>query len=175
MLLWKGIGQYILQNPRYGYLFGPVSISNTYQSVSKQLMMSFLKAHYCPEELVDLVHARNPFRPERIAGWDRSSAAQLVRDSDDVLELVCELEPRSKGIPVLLRQYLKMGAKLLAFNVDPDFADCVDALMVCDLTKTDPRLLDRYMGKEGRQRFLKYHADRTCAAERVDASGYVRS
>lgn len=167
LLLWKGIGHYVVRNPRYKYLFGPVSISNNYQSVSKQLMVSFLKAHYCPPEFVDLAQARNPFRLARIAGWD-GSAVRLIRDSDDVSDLVSDLEPQSKGIPVLLRQYLKMGAKLLAFNVDPSFADCVDALMVCDLTKTDARLLDRYMGKEGRPRFMQYHADRALPAERIN-------
>lgn len=166
LLLWKGIGAYVSQNPRYRFLFGPVSISNTYQSVSKQLMVSFLKAHHCPPDLVDLVQARNPFRLARIAGWDRS-AVRLIRDSDDVSDVVSDLEPESKGIPVLLRQYLKLGAKLLAFNVDPGFADCVDALMVCDLTKTDVRMIDRYMGKDGRVRFLQYHADRARPAERI--------
>ncbi|HVT90587.1 MAG TPA: GNAT family N-acyltransferase [Tepidisphaeraceae bacterium] len=168
LLLWKGIGHYVVQNPRYKFLFGPVSISNTYQSVSKQLMVRFLKAHHCPPDLVDLVQARNPFRLGRIAGLDRS-AVRLIRDSDDVSELVGEIEPQHKGIPVLLRQYLKMGAKLLAFNVDPHFADCVDALMVCDLSKTDTRLLDRYMGKEGRQSFILHHTAKALPASRISA------
>lgn len=168
LLLWKGIGQITVRNPRYKYLFGPVSISNNYQSVSKQLMVNFLKAHHCPPDLVELVQARNPFRQSRIAGLDRS-ALKLIRDSDDVSDLVSEVEPQQKGIPVLLRQYLKMGAKLLAFNVDPGFADCVDALMVCDLSKTDSRLLDRYMGKEGRERFMQYHAGRELPAQRLNA------
>ena len=33
-LLWKGIGQYILRHPQYKILFGPVSISNHYETVS---------------------------------------------------------------------------------------------------------------------------------------------
>lgn len=166
LLLWKGIGQYIVRNPRYRYLFGPVSISNDYQSVSKQLMVRFLQAYHCPPELVDMAQARNPFRLARIAGWDRS-AVKLFRDSDDVSDLVSDVEPQSKGIPVLLRQYLKMGAKLLAFNVDAEFADCVDALMVCDLTRTDKKMLDRYMGKDGRNRFMQYHADRARPMEKL--------
>jgi putative hemolysin len=158
LLLWKGIGAYIVRNPRYRYLFGPVSISNTYQSISKQLMVRFLKENHCPPELVELAEARNPFRLSRIAGWEHS-AFKLIRDSDDVSELVSDVEPQPRGIPVLLKQYLKMGAKLLAFNVDPAFADCVDGLMVCDLSRTDARLLDRYLTKPGRERFMQYHAN----------------
>ena len=45
LLLWKGIGRYVAQNPRYKILFGPVSISNQYHSVSRQLMVSFLERY----------------------------------------------------------------------------------------------------------------------------------
>lgn len=160
LLLWKGIGQYVVRHPRYRHLFGPVSISNTYQSVSKQLMVQFLRIHHCAGEQVRLVQPRNPFRPPRIGGWDWSAWQLLLRRADDVSELVSDLEPDHKGIPVLLRQYLKLGAKLLAFNVDPRFSDCVDGLLVADLARTDTRLLDRYMGRTGREMFLRYHRER---------------
>ena len=34
-LLWKGILKYLIDNPRYRYLIGPVSISNTFSKFSK--------------------------------------------------------------------------------------------------------------------------------------------
>jgi hypothetical protein len=46
---------------------------------------------------------------------------------------------------------------VLAFNVDGDFGDVLDALMVIDLTKTNPAILSRYMGKEGAASFLGHH------------------
>jgi putative hemolysin len=157
LLLWKGIGQYCRRNLRYRHLFGPVSISNTYQSMSKQLMVHFLRVHHLAGELVRLVRPRNPFRTPRVNPSERSAYDVLLRDSEDVSDLVADLEPDQKGIPVLLRQYLKMGAKLLAFNVDPAFADCVDGLLVADMAQTDVRLLDRYMGRAGRMEFLEFH------------------
>lgn len=156
MLLWKGIGEFLVRHPELRYIMGPVSISNRYQSTSKQLMVQFLRYHHCLPELVRWVQPRNPFKTSRIAGLDRSTL-ELFGDSTDVSELVSEIEPQAMGIPVLLRQYLKLGAKILAFNVDNDFADCVDGLMVCDMTKTDTRMLDRYMGIEGRKSFLARH------------------
>jgi hypothetical protein len=33
------------------------------------------------------------------------------------------MEGDGKGVPVLLRQYLKLKAKLIGFNVDPQFGD----------------------------------------------------
>ena len=46
----------------------------------------------------------------------------------------------------------------LGFNIDPDFGDCLDGLMLCDLTQVAPAVLVRYMGREGANAFLKCHA-----------------
>ncbi len=35
-------------------------------------------------------------------------------------------------LPILLRQYLKLGGRLLGFNVDPDFSDVLDVLVMVD-------------------------------------------
>ncbi len=63
----------------------------------------------------------------------------------------------NKGIPVLLKQYLKLGGKILGFNKDRNFSDVLDALILIDLTQTHINLLERYMGKEEVKLFLAYH------------------
>ena len=75
---------------------------------------------------------------------------------EDLSDCVADLEPSRTGVPVLLRQYLKLGGKLLGFNLDPEFSDALDGLVVVDLTKTEPKLLERYLGKAEAQRFLDY-------------------
>ncbi|MEO6436362.1 MAG: hypothetical protein ABIP55_11475, partial [Tepidisphaeraceae bacterium] len=92
-------------------------------------------------------------------GLDDAALAALLYDSDDLSELVSEVEPDQKGIPVLLRQYLKFGAKLLAVNVDPAFSDVVDGLLLADLPKAPRRVLEKYMGREGVETYLAWHAD----------------
>jgi hypothetical protein len=62
-----------------------------------------------------------------------------------------------RGSPVLLRQYLKLNAELLGFNVDPDFGDVLDGLMLVDLAQVQRAILVRYMGRENATRFLAYH------------------
>jgi len=151
LALWKGIGAYVARNPRYKTLFGPVSISNQYQAVSRELMVSFLERRASLHEWAGLISGRNPFR--------RRSAKSLPPerfDLEDLSDCVADLEPTRNGVPVLLRQYLKLGGKLLGFNVDPEFSDALDGLIVVDLTKTEPRLLDRYFGKTEAAEFLKH-------------------
>ena len=151
LTLWRGIGAYVARNPRYKTLFGPVSISNQYQAVSRELMVAFLERHASLREWIGLISSRNPFKIRC-----RNSLPVERLDLEDLADCVADLEPSRTGVPVLLRQYLKLGGKLLGFNIDPEFSDALDGLIVVDLTKTEPRLLDRYLGKAETQEFHKY-------------------
>jgi hypothetical protein len=53
---------------------------------------------------------------------------------------------------------LKLGGKIAGFNVDPDFSDSIDCLLVVDLCQTDPRVLEKYMGKREAAGFLAFHS-----------------
>ena len=53
-----------------------------------------------------------------------------------------------KGIPVLLRQYLRLGGRMVSFNIDADFGNTLDCLVVVDLKHAPERLLKRYRGEE---------------------------
>lgn len=153
LLLWKGIGQFLLRNPQYKLLFGPVSISNGYTAASRHLIVKFLRAYRQSPELAPLVRARNPLRqrPSKLA--DELIGA-TVWDVEELSALIADVETDRKGVPVLLKQYLKLGGELVAFHVDRRFADALDGLIVVDLRKTDVRVLERYMGKDGAAQFL---------------------
>jgi hypothetical protein len=58
-----------------------------------------------------------------------------------------------------LRQYAKVGGKLLGFNVDRKFSNVLDGLVVVDLRKTEAAVLERYMGRENAARFRLVHAN----------------
>ena len=154
LLLWKGIGKFVARNPQYKVLFGPVSISNQYQSTSRRLMVSFLERYVSLKEWGGLVSSRNPFRSRDA---QRRTLPDTALDLDDLSAAVSDLEPSQAGLPVLLRQYLKLGGKLLGFNIDPQFANALDGLILVDLTKTEPKLLERYLGKHEAAQFLAFH------------------
>jgi putative hemolysin len=159
-LLWKGIGQFIVRRPRYCTLFGPVSISKEYQGLSKNLMVAYLKEHNLDPVLASRVKARNPARSRNFGSLDRSSFCRSVRDIEDVSALISEIEREERGVPVLLRQYLKLNATMLSFNVDPAFNDSLDGLVLVDLRRTPVKTLEKYMGADGARRFLAFHAER---------------
>jgi putative hemolysin len=147
-LMWRGIGQYLVRNPTYKVLFGPVSISKEYEGLSKRLMVEFLSKRFGHNSLGPLVKPRNPLR-DRLSRQERDTLAALVRDADDVSALVSEIETDHKGLPVLLRHYLRLNAFLLSFNLDASFGDCIDGLIVVDLRTAEPKLLRRYLGEAG--------------------------
>jgi putative hemolysin len=156
-LLWKGISMFLGQNPRYRILFGPVSITNEYREASRCMILASMRQTCMADDLVDLVKPKFPPKPPRFSEWCLKEYTEYLNDIDQVAGYVAEIEPDGKDIPVLLRQYLKLGGKLLAFNVDPDFSSVVDGLIVVDLLQTSPKILRRYMGNEIAEVFLKYH------------------
>jgi hypothetical protein len=71
-------------------------------------------------------------------------------------ERIYKIENDGKLVPVLIRHYLKLNGQFIAFNVDREFCDAVDGLVVVDLMKTKTKLLDRFMGPEGARTYCEY-------------------
>ncbi len=163
LLLWKGIGRFVVENLQYKTLFGTVSISDEYQPFSKQLLVQYLQTSRYRPDIAGLVKPRKPFHPRQASRVDLDGAVKLFPDDlSHVTELISSVEADHKGVPVLLKQYLKLGGKLAGFNIDPAFGNVLDGLIVVDLTKTEPRIRERYLGKEGNRSFSTYHRELQC-------------
>ena len=153
-LLWRGIGEFVARNPHYRTLFGPVSISRDYHRVSRNLMVEFLRSTRMDRRLLHLVTPRNPYR----GPWLKDATdpdALASGDVENISMLVSEIESDGKGVPTLIKHYLKLNGKFIDFNVDRQFANVVDGLVVVDLAETDPKILRRFMGDAG---FEAFHA-----------------
>jgi len=156
-LLWRGIAQWMARNERYTKLFGPVSISKDYDSLSRKMMVEFLQENCLHEDLASYVKPRNPFRYLRGRRMMREFISANLRDVDDCSALISSVETDGKGIPVLLKHYLRLNGTILSFNVDKDFSSVIDGLILVDLTETEPRLLAKYMGEEQCRAWLARH------------------
>jgi putative hemolysin len=147
--LWKGIGAYLLRRPENAFLFGAVSISNTYSPASREVITAFLRAQRAPQDLVDKVGSRVPFHRVARCAMPREQNFSRALTMSDVSERVSGLEADGKDLPILVKHYLRLGGKTLALAVDPKFSDVLDALIMVDLRTSDPVLLSKYLGKSG--------------------------
>ncbi|MGB0774252.1 MAG: GNAT family N-acetyltransferase [Akkermansiaceae bacterium] len=146
-LLWKGIGGFIARYPRYSRLFGCVSISDDYTKISQDIMVNYMRRSHRNSRLAPWVKPHSPYHELP----DNQDISVHLQNIDQVSARISENEPDGKGVPVLLRQYLKLNATLLEFNVDAAFNHSLDALVLVDLRQAPARMLKRYLGQEGYQ------------------------
>jgi putative hemolysin len=158
LLLWQGIVRYVGQRPHYRYLFGTVSISDTYPSVTRDFLVRFVTLTFGGEDWARLASPTMPPKSRRGPGRDVAEAMTAGCDLDDAERLVSSADPSGRGLPTLLRLYLKLGARVVGFNVDPSFGNALDGLIVVDLTNAPRRQLRRYMGEALCEAYLRYHA-----------------
>src|SRR5580700_8210332 len=157
LLLWKGIARLLATHAATPVLFGAVSISNDYNKASREMIYRFFEARIQEDELAGMIEPRRPFRPARLRPWDCRAMCHALRDLEDLSQPITDVETDGKGLPILLRQYAKIGGKLLGFNVDKKFSNVLDGLVVVDLRKAAPAVLERYMGREAAVEFRSRH------------------
>jgi putative hemolysin len=141
-MLWRGLLLHVTANPDHRYLIGPVSISSSYSRFSRALIMAFVEEHYMDHELAALVKPRNRFRP-RDGKADKEALVQASQaDLKRMDKLIADVDPNETAMPVLLKKYLLLNARIIGFNRDPRFNDALDGLMVLDLTTLPPRTVE---------------------------------
>lgn len=157
LLLWKGIARLVALHPETPVLFGAVSISNEYSKASREMIYRFFESRIEEDDLAGFVQPRRPFRGGMLRRWDCRSVGHAFRDLEELSDPITDVEADGKGLPILLRQYAKVGGKLVGFNVDRKFSNVLDGLVVVDLRQTDPAVLDRYMGRSAASDFRRFH------------------
>jgi putative hemolysin len=145
--LWVGIGAFVAKNPHYQYLFGPVSISNSMPAAAKNLMVHFYQHHFPSDK--NLAKAKIPFQLDYSEKGNLFNAFTSDDYKQDFISLKHLLANMGVGIPTLYKQYSELcddaGVSFSAFNIDPDFNDCVDGLVVVDLNCLKVKKRQRYI------------------------------
>lgn len=144
--LWYGIGAYLARSPQYRYLFGPVSISNGMPQAAKDLLVFFYKLYFGPKNGFSC--SKNPFSfsspPSELAA--EFSGTDYKNDFKKLKNL---LQNMGTAIPTLYKQYSELcrpgGVQFLDFNIDPDFNNCIDGLVVIDLHYLKEKKRKRYI------------------------------
>lgn len=147
--LWQGIGAYLAKNPEVKYMFGPVSLSATYpDDVKKYIIYFFTKYFGYKDE--KLAQAKRPFI---ISNQEEKEMQEIFNGQNyeaDFAILKQTLKNYGAVVPVLYKQYAELcddkGTKFLDFSVDPDFGNCVDGLILVDISKITQAKKERYIG-----------------------------
>jgi tryptophan synthase alpha subunit len=120
-------------------------------------MVEFLQANNRQSQLAKQIKPRSPFKANTLSKTDNIHTR--LDSIDNINDLISEIESDKKGIPILIKQYLKLGGDILAFNVDDQFNNALDGLIMVDLLKTEAKTLGKYMGKEPLEQFHTYHSN----------------
>jgi len=133
MLLLKGLFYTLMKYPEYKYLIGPVSISSWYPMLYRSVMIHYLKQFHRNPVYDDMTNPKTPFVPD----FGRVDPDALLFGKTANLEMFDRYLLRMSGgqyrLPPLLKKYIKMGSKIIDYNVDPDFNYCVDGLIMLAL------------------------------------------
>ncbi|MGD9557324.1 MAG: GNAT family N-acyltransferase, partial [Mangrovibacterium sp.] len=145
-LLWKGILYFLLKNPDYRYLIGPVSISNNYSKISKEMIIKFIMLHHFDWNMARLILPRNAFK-FKSQDPNINVIMENMSDINKLDQIIGDVDQLNTGLPVLLKKYIKLNAKIVGFNVDPMFNNCLDGLILLDVYDV-PKTVIESLSKE---------------------------
>lgn len=145
--LWLGIGAFLAKRPQYRYLFGPVSISAKLPCQARDLLVYFYQQYFASDFV--LARSRNPYQLEKQIRQNLSLRFEGNDYQKDFALLKSALANMGCAIPTLYKQYTELcepgGVQFIDFNVDPNFKQCVDGLVLVDVAQLKPCKHKRYI------------------------------
>ncbi len=136
VLLLRGLSDVVVRYPNIQHFIGPVSISSWYPKFYMSMIVKYVtEKHPVSEDLAHMATPMTPFREDFL----KVDADVLMKENMDSIDkfdkFMFRLSNGEYRLPTLFKKYLKLNAKFLCFNVDPDFNDTLDSLLF--LTFTD--------------------------------------
>lgn len=132
-LLWKGILYFLIKNPEYRYLIGPVSISNRFSEFSREMIIRYIMLNHYNNEFARMIKPRKKFNVEGFPDIDTEILMESATDLNKFDKFIKGVETSNYNMPVLLKKYLKQNGKIIGFNIDPKFNNALDGLLILDL------------------------------------------
>ena len=147
--LWQGIGAYLAHNPDIKYMYGPVSLSNSYPKIAKDALVYFYSTYFKPES--KSFKAKHPY----ILSRNTRNEFDKLFEGQEYPEAMRTLKSYLKGfevsIPTLYKQYgdlcVDNGVQFFDFGIDPDFNNAIDGYLMVDLDKLKVEKRRRYISQ----------------------------
>jgi len=144
--LWQGIGAYVKSRPDIQYLFGAVSLSDTFNQKAKGMMIYFYQTYFGTN--TKYVQHKVPYSTPK---WIQEHCENVFSGKDykaDMRVLKEELGFMGYAVPTLFKQYSELceegGVQFLDFGYDKDFNNCIDGFIVTDLKMLKEAKRKRY-------------------------------
>ena len=129
-------------------MFGGVSLSGSYPQAARDLMVYFYSLYF--SDASSSAVSKQPYQLPQVILTELQQHFSGNNYLADFTQLKHLLANMGLSIPTLYKQYSELcepgGVKFLAFGTDPDFANCVDGLVLVDLTKLKAAKKARYLG-----------------------------
>ncbi|WP_166839009.1 GNAT family N-acyltransferase [Rheinheimera pleomorphica] len=145
--LWYGIGAYLKRNPHIRYLFGGVSLSASYPQAARDLMVYFYSLYFSDASVSAVSKQPYPLPQTLLTELQQHfSGTDYLADFTQLKHLLANM---GLSVPTLYKQYSELcepgGVRFLAFGTDPDFANCVDGLVLVDIHQVKAAKKARYL------------------------------
>ncbi|MDC1068160.1 lysophospholipid acyltransferase family protein [Candidatus Kapabacteria bacterium] len=144
--LWQGIGAFLSKFPKYKYLFGAVSISDSYPSAAKNMLVYYHQKWF--NDTRKIAKAKNPYIIEKKDLEQIIPIFDSDEFKDDFIKLKRAIRQFGMSVPTLLRRYVDLtdfgGTKFVDFGVDESFANSIDCFVVVELDKLRADFKERY-------------------------------
>lgn len=145
--LWQGIGAYLYKNPHIKYMFGPLSMSESIPKDAQNLIVYYYKKYYAKNEF--MLNPSKGFILSQNESKELENIFTCNNIKDDFLILKEQLSFYNVTIPTLYKQYTELceedGISFMGFNIDEEFNNCVDSLVLVDIDKIKEKKRKRYI------------------------------
>jgi len=146
--LWYGIGAYLKRHPEVRYMFGPVSLSNSYPQHAKDLLVYFYSLYFPDQDNLGKSFTPYAIKPDTTADLQKLFCGSDYKEDFKILKQ--QMDFLNCTVPTLYKQYADVceegGVRFLDFGVDADFNFCVDGLVLVDMDYLKAKKRARYIG-----------------------------
>lgn len=113
---------------------------------AKELLIYFYTRYFSSQ--AEQSYSRNPFSfSQPMTTFQKIFSGNDYRSDFKVLKML--LANLGTAVPPLYKQYTELcepgGVSFLDFNIDPDFNNCIDGLVIVDLEKLKEKKRKRYL------------------------------
>ncbi len=154
MLLWRAILEVPRKNKKIKYLFGPVTMGQNFNPVSRELLRRFVMRHWHDKKMDGFITPKRALDLEIPREVKINQLEEGCGDYSKLGNIVSGFEGGQRSLPVLFRHYANVGCKYIGFGEWKELDGATTSITILEIENISSSLLTRYFGDEGAKSFL---------------------